>query len=42
MDLQRPRELIKVKHQPDTGYLTSMALGGNRMIISQGLVSLWE
>jgi phosphoinositide-3-kinase regulatory subunit 4 len=46
MDLRQPQEPFKLIHRPDIGYLTSMALGGDRhwMITgtSRGFVSLWD
>ena len=46
MDLRQSREPFNLKHQPDTGYLTSMALGSDShwMITgtSRGFVVLWD
>jgi len=46
MDLRQSREPFKLNHQPDTGYLTSMALGsGSHWMItgtSRGFVALWD
>lgn len=46
MDLRQPREPFKLKHQPDIGFLTSMALGGDRhwMITgtNRGFIALWD
>lgn len=46
MDLRQSREPFKLMHRPDTGYLTSMALGSDPhwMITgtSRGFVALWD